>query len=445
VLHPGKTRIVPFEQAFDFLGHLFVRSVVVAQERDEPCPPSRLPNALGPRSLSSPAMRDDGPAAEEEALAAAVLGQADLPDASALADDPLADLARDRDAGDFAAGLAPLYLVEPGRRLGVAHDCFTVSGGEGEAAQELLRIPAPLVGRIDIGPDARAGDEALRMAAVHGVPVSFVNGLGAAQAVLLPANSDMGGLHLAQASLTLDPARALAQAQILVTAKIANGRALLKRLNRRRKKEAVEAACAALKQVGRRAAVSMTLDKLRGMEGEAARLYWPALGACLEHGFALKRRRDDPANPVTAVLDFTAHLLTRDMVAAVLRSGLHPGFGVLHMSGDRREPAAWDLIEAFRAPLSEGLAVYLFNNRILQAADFVARAGGADKPGNGLRLTGAGSRALIEGYEGWMARPVRNRRTGNDTTWRGLLLSECRAFASALRSGAAFAPYRLDY
>jgi CRISP-associated protein Cas1 len=225
---------------------------------------------------------------------------------------------------------------------------------------------------------------------------------------------------------------------LLVAGKLRNSHALLKRLNRRRKDEKVEAVCDTLKRMRARVGAVATIDQARGYEGEGAKLYYTAISASLEHGFALPRRRDDPANPVTGVLNYTASLLTRDMMAAVLRAGLHPGFGVLHAGADYRDACAWDLIEAFRAPLSEGLTVYLFNNRIIGKDDYLITDGTA-------RLTGAASRRLVETYESWMARPIKNPRTGHFTTWRGLLLLETRSFAAAMRNGDLFTPYAMDH
>jgi len=109
------------------------------------------------------------------------------------------------------------------------------------------------------------------------------------------------------------------------------------------------------------------------------------------------------------------------------------------VTADYRDACAYDLVEAFRAPLAEGLTVYLFNNRILRADDFHPLDDGE------VRLTAAGSRKLVRGYEDWLARPIENPRNRQFTTWRGLLLAEARGLAEALETGTAFAPYRLDY
>ncbi len=442
-LNHDKTRIVPFEQAFDYLGHLFMRALVLQRE-DEPDGDAAPSLRLGPGALASDASgavrarRDD----EEEQAATAALVDPETALANVRAsrrepdDDLLAELAGDRDPDDFAAGLAPLYVMEAGSQLGAAGECFTVAND----GQERLRLPAQLVGRIELGPRASAEEEAFRLAADHAIPLAMVNGLGAAQSTLLPACDDRAGLQLAQARLVLDEAQALHLARALVTGRLRNAHALLKRLNRRRKLDQVTEACERIKYQRDRAGRASSIDVARGFEGEGARHYWRGLGACLAHGFGLHRRRGVEGNPVVAVLNFTASLLLRDMEAAVLRAGLNPGFGALHASADRRDACVYDLVEAFRAPLAEGLSVYLFNNRILKAGDFAT----VEEEG-GVRLAATAARRVVEEYERWIARPIRNPRSGSDTSWRGLLLAEARGFAAALRQGEAFAPYELDF
>lgn len=425
-LNLQKTRIVPYEEALRFLGHLFVRGMVLQSEEE-------------PRPLLSYA---GTPEAEEEAGALAALsplapGPVTAPEA-VLPEGPAPDLP---DAEDLAAGPVPLYLFEPGYRLVADREGFAVMG----RGRPRLRLPASMVARIDLGAEVEAEDAALRLAAAHGIPVALLNEAGLPQSVLMPALQDDAALHLAQAELALNPMLALPQAQLLVGARIRNAQALLKRLNRRRALPMVEAACEELKRDWLKAEGARDPDRLRAVEAEAARSYWPALSACLEHGFALPSRRDPTrATPVNAVLDYTASLLTRDMRAAVLRARLHPGFGVLHATGDGRDACVYDLIEPFRAPLAEGLAVYLFNNRILREGDFTeAPAPSARR--HGIRLLPGAGRKLVQAWEAWIARPILDPVTGQRCTWRRLLLLESQRFAKAATARQAWQPYRMKH
>jgi CRISPR-associated protein Cas1 len=422
-LNLAKTRIVPFDQALRFLGHLFVGGMVLPSDQD-PDPPRVLTYA--------------GHADQEQDARAAMQGD---PSPSPPTVPTPAPHINPEDEDDLAPGKVPLYLFEPGHRLVAEREGFGVIGH----GRPRLRLPAAMVSRIDLGAEVEADDAALRLAATHGIPVALLNEAGLPQSVLLPTLTGDAALHMAQARLALDPSRAEGLAALLVAGKLRNGHALLKRLNRRRADPEVEAACTTLHYGWRKLEASRPAVDARAVEAEAARAYWPALSACLEHGFALSSRRaTEGASPVNAVLDYTASLLTRDMRAAVLRARLHPGFGVLHATGDGRDACVYDLVEPFRAPLAEGLTVYLLNNRILRAADFVVEPPRSARS-HGVRLLPAASRKLVQGYETWVARPILDPTTGRRTTWRSLLLTEARRFARLAENGTPWTPYRMKH
>lgn len=401
-LNPEKTRIVDFAQGFRFLGHLFVRSLALKVEPED----------------------DD------------VLRQIAIDDARA-AQDREDEQAQDR-AG-WRATQRVLYVHDGKRRLGLRNQSLTVE----EDGHELIALPCQSIQRIDLGPDAEAEPQALRQAVAAGIVVQFVDGFGATRGVLAPPPIRQGGLHLDQARLVLEPDRRIALARILVAGRIHNQRALLRRLDKPPRSPALDEALTKLNRAYRQTLKpDLDIDGLLGVEGQAAALYWPALAGLLKQGWTMpKRIRRPPTDPVNAVLSLTAAMLTRDVEALVLRHGLHPGFGVLHGGRDRHNGCVFDLVEEFRAPLAEGLSLYLFNNRMLKRADFVT----GDGPARPVRLTGDSRRTIIRTYEQWLDRPVKSPRSGHPVVWRRLIEEQVLAFAAHCRGQAVYAPYRMDY
>lgn len=433
-LNREKTRIVGFDQAFHFLGYLFVRSMVMPAEESEPRYWAGTPVA-GMEELDEPAPNPSQPKIISDAATPSVISGAARRLIRRRPPDPLYPFEADRDADDFATGMAPLYILEPGRRLTIEGESFAVT----EEGRRLVAIPAHLTGRIDLGPLVEAEDKALRLATAYRIPVHFLDGYGQPQGILLPPAVSDGALHLSQAQLVLDPERGLDHVRALVAGRLRNAQALLKRLNRRRKDEEVAKATEKLHYARRKTQHAASIDVARGIEGEGTATYWLALSRCFEHGWTFgKRLREGEKNAINAVLDWTASLLTRDVRAAVLRAGLHPGLGVLHAAGDNREACVYDLIEEFRAPLAEGLTIYLFNNRVLSQDDFGLRDGET-------RVVGQGGRKVITGYESWLARPVKNPRTHRYTNWRGMILLQARLLAKCVREKTAYEPYELDF
>jgi CRISPR-associated protein Cas1 len=329
-----------------------------------------------------------------------------------------------------------LYVMEAGRRVMTNGKAFLVA----EADTVHLALPASRLGRIEIGPRADIEPEALRLAAAQQIEVALVDGHGRTQCTLQPAGPGRAPRQLAQASAILDSARRTGIARRIVHARVHNQRALLSRLNRRRKDPAIDEAFEMMGRVRRKLDSADSVAALMGHEGEAAAGYWPALGRTLMHGFTFDRRRRHPANdPLNLMLNVLSSFLLRDMSALIGRHGLHSGFAFLHQADDREASLVFDLVEGFRAPLVEGLAVYLVNNRILKTDDF------AVWDDEVCRIDADGMKALIRGWEDWLARLVVDPRGGDKVHWRRLMELDVEALAADLDGGPAFAPYLMDY
>jgi len=94
--------------------------------------------------------------------------------------------------------------------------------------------------------------------------------------------------------------------------------------------------------------------RLMGYEGRAAALYWSALQELLpsELGFP-GRVKQGAADPVNQALNYTYGILYGQVWRAVLRAGLDPGIGILHLAPRSSGGLVYDLIEELRAPLAD--------------------------------------------------------------------------------------------
>jgi len=426
-----KTRLTDFDRGFRFLGHKLVKSFVLAEQEEAETAerPVFEPSSGG---LTQPATATPSLAASAPPVATAPAMRGDaLPDEGWRPEAPAKD-----DAHDLSPVTRVLYLMHPARRLTVQGEAFAVMEDEAVVAV----FPPRRLGRIEIGPDARADEAALRHALAWSIPVAYVTQGGATRGLVLGPTERHGRLHLAQAGARLDAARALLLASAFADSRMRNQRALLNRLNRRRDDEEVRAAAHWIGRVALKLRVAEDVESARGIEGEATSAYWPAFGRMLAPAFAIAGRRRDPVGgPTDLLLNFAAHLLTRDVETLVLRHGLHPGIGFLHGTREQPGPLAWDLVEAFRAPLVEGLVAYALNNRVIGATQFFRNA--EDHWG----IAPDGREAFVRAYEAWLDRPIRNPRRGGETLWRGLIEDDVLALREALLTGGAFTAYRMDY
>jgi CRISPR-associated protein Cas1 len=175
----------------------------------------------------------------------------------------------------------------------------------------------------------------------------------------------------------------------IVMGKISNQRAVLMRSLRDYGEDYDPATKSALVHVTERLAHNLAfinhntlgLDNLRGMEGDAAKLYFGVFNHLIrspdtELRFTTRSRRP-PLDPVNALLSFLYTLLTHDCRSACEGVGLDPAVGFLHRDRPGRPSLALDLMEELRPILADRLVLSLLNRRQLRAADFVTRDGGA--------------------------------------------------------------------
>ncbi|MFH1058573.1 MAG: CRISPR-associated endonuclease Cas1 [Pseudomonadota bacterium] len=449
-LDPGKTRLVSFEQGFKFLGHLFVRSLALKQQDWDEAGGPRDGQAAPEPKPPDDALASDAPDVPLSEVPPAPPATARAPEAgpsTSPADARPPELedapAPDRDAQD-AGGLAPrlrvLYVSGKGRCLDLRNRALSVRACADPQSPELLAVQPGRVDRVELWPETTITPEAQREALKTGLQVAYLDGWGRTLGTLEPPPPDKAGYHLAQAALVLDPIKRLDLARLIVGGRIRNQRALLRRLNRKRREPMIDASAHALGQVLRRLGRAATVDELMGHEGEAAHHYWQALARTVDPAWGFDgRNRRPPRDPLNAVISLTSSILYRDLLHLLQRHGLHPGFGALHGSLDGHQGTASDLVEEFRAPLCEGLVVYLANNRMLRTEMF-----DHDEEG-GCLANQEGRRVIVPGLEDWLDRPVRSPRGGQRVKWRGLLEEQVLAYRRHALGEETYQPYLMDY
>jgi CRISPR-associated protein Cas1 len=423
-MNPDKVRIRAFDQSLRFLGHVFARGMAWKEVTLDD--PPALPDAPTDSQLDAFALPP--------------------PDAGNGKEKTI-----EGDAGAFRRSTV-LYLVETSARLMVRNESFVAAapGPDGEPAAPRLQVHAARLDRIEIGPGAEADWDALKLAAAHDVPIAQTDGWGRTLGWWSGNRDPQARRTMAQARYLAVPARADALARTLALGRVRNQRLMLRRLNEKRKDADVAGACVSLKRVAARLGVSTDIATARGHEGSAGAIYWPAFAHVFDpaFGFAGFRERRPPPDPINACLGYLYALLERDIRVAIQRAGLHPGLGSLHAARDGGDALVYDLMEAFRAAVSEAVLTTLTGRRAIRPdmfvmLDFIDPNGAHELE---CRIEIEGKKALIRGHESWLARPIKSRRTGKKILWRALFEEEARALG-ALFDGRAerFVPYEIDF
>jgi CRISPR-associated protein Cas1 len=180
-----------------------------------------------------------------------------------------------------------------------------------------------------------------------------------------------------------DPSGCAAIAAAMVAGKIVNCRTVLRRAAREREPEAEALGAAADRLSACLATLSggPDLDSVRGVEGEAAAIYFGVfdkmIGADRESFRFAGRSRRPPLDPVNCLLSFCYTLLAHDARSALEAVGLDSAVGFLHRDRPGRPSLALDLMEEFRPYVADRLVLTLVNRRQIEREDFESRPGGA--------------------------------------------------------------------
>lgn len=134
-----------------------------------------------------------------------------------------------------------------------------------------------------------------------------------------------------------------------------------------------------------------SLENLRGLEGDASRIYFGVFDDLITNQkqdfFLRDRNRRPPMDNMNALLSFLYTLLAHDCTGALESVGLDPQAGFLHRDRPGRASLALDLMEEFRPPLVDRLSLSLVNLRQVTADGFKKTESGAVEMNDETRKT----------------------------------------------------------
>lgn len=208
-------------------------------------------------------------------------------------------------------------------------------------------------------------------------------------------------LRRQQYRLADSPSVSARLASVIVAAKASNCRTVLLRASRDRPGDpacvGLEAAATDIQRVIEKLREPMTLEVVRGKEGEVAKYYFGVFDALLtaqKEEFSFRERsRRPPLDNVNAMLSFVYTLLLNDIVAALETVGLDPAVGFLHRDRPGRPSLALDLMEEFRPFLADRLVISLVNRQQVKGSGFARTESG------GVMMDDETRKAILVAYQ----------------------------------------------
>lgn len=311
----------------------------------------------------------------------------------------------------------PLYVQQPGARVGKNGDCLKVMDHDEVLAEARLVEVSHLVlfGAVQVS--TQVVQELCR----REIPISYLSSGGWFYGITTSLMHKNVELRRRQYAAATNPSFCLGLAIRLVQAKILNCRTIL----RRNHSAAPETVLQDLKRDHVHAAQAQSLEELLGIEGTAARRYFSEFrgmlktdGASPDFDFDGRNRRP-PKDPVNALLSLAYAMLAREWTVTLHAVGLDPYLGFYHQPRYGRPALALDMMEEFRPLIADSVVLTAINNGEVRPEDFIRRMGS-------VALTPEGRRRFIETYERRMSQEITHPVFGYQVSYRRILEVQAR-------------------
>ncbi len=272
--------------------------------------------------------------------------------------------------------LNTLYITRQESYLHKERETIVIKKGK----EKLAQFPAINIANILCFGQVSVSPFLMGFCGEKGINLSFYTEYGKFLARVQGRQSGNVLLRRAQYRWADNKDKSVAIARLIIAAKIANSRSILRREIRNHGENILlTKACTHLNASIRNAKCTDSISSLIGIEGDAASTYFSVFNellCCSDFNFPARVRRP-PTDPVNALLSFAYALIGNECASALYGVGLDPYVGFLHQDRPGRTSLAQDLLEEFRAYWADRFILTLINRKQIQLKDFITEASGA--------------------------------------------------------------------
>ena len=188
-------------------------------------------------------------------------------------------------------------------------------------------------------------------------------------------------------------------ARDIVRGKIHNQYLFLQRIGRKTENISISRALVEFDKLKKSLDCVDTVDKVRGIEGASANIYFSLFGYNILADWICfnGRNKNPPLDEVNAVLSFLYTVLASKVSSALVKTGLDLAVGTLHALTYGRNSLVFDLLEEFRTPLVDTVTCALFNQGVLKKGDFYLCRDFKEEDEEGIKLLQVEDSDLQEG------------------------------------------------
>jgi CRISPR-associated protein Cas1 len=340
--------------------------------------------------------------------------------------------------------MATLYLIEQntvlrksGDRLLLCKKPHGKKGGPPRVDEILLDLPCADIEHVMLFGNVQVTTQALQEMLEHGIEFAIFTYTGKLLGQLTPPQTKNIPLRIAQFQKHGDTGFVLRLAKVVVRNKIGNAAAMLREHRKNHPESMTIAEIDALEELITRADSAANLDTLRGHEGSATAAYFRLFGRMLNPPWTFTTRtRRPPKDPVNAVLSFGYVIVGTELQALLDGVGFDPYLGFYHAIEYGRPGLALDLLEEFRHPLVDRLALNLFNLGSMTQQDFAPQAAG------GIYLNTSGKKKFFVQYERMLGELAAATDTAEKPSgFRAIFQNQITQLSKAILQGIDYVPF----
>nr|WP_321382352.1 type I-C CRISPR-associated endonuclease Cas1c [uncultured Vibrio sp.] len=289
-----------------------------------------------------------------------------------------------------------LYINRDGAYLHKERETLLIDQRIDGKKQKLMQLPIHSIGHIFCFGNVMVSPQVMGFCGENATGLAFFNKYGRFQARIVGKQS--GNVLLRRQQYRIADSQAVVLARNIVAAKVRSSRQVLQRHTRNHQSTPqIDQSIKRHRQIIEALYEQQNLEKIRGLEGEAASHYFSVFSSLItntDNAFSFENRnRRPPRDPVNAMLSFLYAVLGNEISSALQGVGLDPQVGFLHAERPGRDSLAQDLLEEFRALIVDRLVLTLINRNQVGSQDFETDALG------GVAIKEDARKAILQAYQ----------------------------------------------
>lgn len=311
--------------------------------------------------------------------------------------------------------MGTLYVLEPDVYVSKEGGVLRVSRRAGR--EVLLERPLAHVSDIVILGRATITAFAVQACTAQGTAIHYLSRTGSYVAQIAPVENKNVPMRIRQYQAHLDPIWKHALARRFVEGKLANAIVFARRGG---------ADVAELSRLAGPIRACEDTEALRGLEGNAARIYFGLLKDKFPPPFAPEARsKRPPRDPANSLLSLAYTFLAKECQSAIRIAGLDPYIGYLHEAKYGRPAFALDLMEEFRSILADSVTLALFNRNMVNEEMFEYERGYPT-------LSDTGFKQFLRAWEERLCQTVTHPTLKQKLDYRQVMVTQARLFGKHL-------------